>query len=112
MITSNCRPDYVEFYHGSCSLGLKGDMLLPPEMTNTISEKGRKKNLDRVFFTKDKGLAKVYARRAVNSIGGVPKLYRVVAPVDTVFMSETPGATVYHAAWAFVEEIPFGKLSD
>ena len=112
MRTIHCRDDYAEFYHGSCTLGLKGDMLLPPEMTDTISEKGRKKNLDRVFFTKDRGLAKVYARRAARSIGGEPTLFRVIAPVDTVFMSETPGATVYHAAWAFVEQIPFGKLSD
>lgn len=112
MKTIHCRDEQVFFYHGSCTLGLKGDMLLPPSATEVISEKGRKKNLDRVFFTKDRGLAKVYARRAARSIGGEPTLYRVVAPVDTQLMSAVPGATVYHASWAFVEKIDFGALSD
>lgn len=112
MKTINCREEFVEFWHGSCTLGLTGNILMPPDSTNVISEKGRKKNLDRVFFTRDKGLAKVYARRAARSIGGEPTLFRVISPVDVKFMSETPGATVYHAAWAFVEEVPFGKLSD
>ena len=106
-ITTNCRPEFVEFYHGSCTLGLTGDLLLPPSDTDTISEKGRKKNLDRVFFTKDIGLARVYARRAARSIGGEPTLFRVVCPVDVELLSDTQGATVYHAAWAFVEEIKF-----
>lgn len=104
-ITTNCRPEFVEFYHGSCTLGLKGDMLLPPSETATLSEQGRLKNLDRVFFTKDLGLAKIYAGRAARSIGGEPTLFRVVCPVDVVCLNDTKGATVYHAAWAFVEQI-------
>lgn len=104
-ITTNCRPEFVEFYHGSCTLGLKGDLLLPPSETATLSEQGRLKNLDRVFFTKDLGLAKIYAGRAARSIGGEPTLFRVVCPVDVVCLNDTKGATVYHAAWAFVEQI-------
>ena len=104
-ITTNCRPEFVEFYHGSCTLGLTGDMLLPPSETATLSEQGRLKNLDRVFFTKDIGLAKIYAGRAARSIGGEPTLFRVVCPVDVVCLNDTKGATVYHASWAFVEQI-------
>lgn len=107
MTTIHCKPDYVEFYHGSCTLGLKGNMLLPPEMTDTISEKGRKKNLDRVFFTKDIGLARIYSGRAARSIGGEPTLYRVICPVDLICMNDAGGSSVYHASWAFVEQIEF-----
>lgn len=93
------------FYHGSCTAAGIEHMLLPPETSGTISEKGRNKNLDRVFFTEDLGLAKVYAGRAAKSIGGDPVLFRVVAPIDTICMNDTKGASVYHASWAFVEEI-------
>ena len=93
------------FYHGSSSLSNIQNMLLPPSETNIISEKGRKKNLDRVFFTADIGLAKIYAGRAARSIGGEPVLYRVVSPVDVVCMNDAAGASVYHAKWAFVEKI-------
>lgn len=80
-------------------------MLCPPVDTGVISEVGRKKNLDRVFFTEDIGLAKIYAGRAARSYGGEPVVYRVVSPVDVVCLSDTKGATVYHAEWAFCEEI-------
>ncbi|QGT53824.1 putative ADP-ribosyl transferase [Acinetobacter phage vB_AbaM_Konradin] len=93
------------FYHGSCTAAGIKSMLLPPEASGTLSEKGRNKNLNRVFFTEDIGLAKVYAGRASKSIGGEPVLFRVVAPVDVVCMNDTKGASVYHAAWAFVEQI-------
>lgn len=93
------------FYHGSTTLANIENMLLPPCETDTISEKGRLKNLDRVFFTADIGLAKIYAGRAARSIGGEPVLYRVVSPVDMVCMNDTKGASVYHAQWAFVEKL-------
>ncbi|AHE63459.1 hypothetical protein ZZ1p0068 [Acinetobacter phage ZZ1] len=93
------------FYHGSSSACGIENMLLPPIVSDTLSEKGRNKNLDRVFFTADLGLAKVYAGRACNQFGGEPKIYRVVCPVDMVCMNDTKGASVYHAAWSFVEEI-------
>lgn len=80
-------------------------MLLPPETTATISEKGRKKNLDRIFFTEDIGLAKIYAGRASRSIGGKPIIYRVISPVDMVNMCDADGASVYHAKWAFCEPL-------
>ncbi|AGG58311.1 hypothetical protein VPDG_00150 [Vibrio phage henriette 12B8] len=91
------------FYHGTTTAANIGHKLLPPNTTNVIGEKGRKKNLDRVFFTKDIGLARIYAGRAVRSYGGDPVLLRVVSPADVVCMNETKGASVYHASGAFCE---------
>jgi hypothetical protein len=93
------------FYHGTTTQARIEHMLLPPQNTSIISEKGRKKNLDRVFFTEDIGLAKIYAGRAARSIGGQPVVYRVVSPVDMQTLSDAQGATVYHAQWAFCEKI-------
>lgn len=105
MKTIHCRNENVVYYHGSCTDAGIESMLLPPCDSDTLSEKGRKKNLDRVFFTADIGLARIYAGRAARSIGGDPVLYRVVCPVDVVCMNEDKGASVYHAAWAFCEEL-------
>ncbi|MFA6851349.1 MAG: hypothetical protein WCS30_13485 [Selenomonadaceae bacterium] len=105
MTTIHCRTEFVEFYHGSCTVAGIESMLLPPVDSNVISEKGRNKNLDRVFFTADIGLARIYAGRAARSIGGEPVLYRVVCPVDVVCMNDTKGASVYHANWAFCEKL-------
>lgn len=105
MKTIDCKPEFATFYHGSCSVAGITNMLLPPVVSETLSEKGRKKNLDRVFFTADIGLARIYAGRAARSIGGEPVLYRVVCPVGAVCMNDTAGATVYHAEWAFCEEV-------
>jgi hypothetical protein len=93
------------FYHGSCTAAGIDAMLLPPKVSNTLSERGRNKNLDRVFFTEDLGLAKIYAGRAAKSIGGEPVLFRVVNPVNPVCMTDDKGASVYHADWAFAELI-------
>ena len=104
-VTSNCKVEMVEFFHGSSSMANITNMICPPSDTGVISESGRKKNLSRVFFTKDVGLAKIYAGRACRSYGGTPKLYRVVCPVDVVCMDDRKGASVYHAEWACVEEL-------
>ncbi|WJZ28082.1 hypothetical protein NCTGTJJY_CDS0203 [Serratia phage 92A1] len=105
MKTIHCKDDLEVYYHGSCTTARIEHIIMPPDATGTISEKGRKKNLGQVFFTKDIGLAKIYAGRAARSIGGEPVLYRVVAPVNVTCMNDTKGASVYHADWAFVEEI-------
>lgn len=104
-LTINCRPESKVFYHGSSTACNIGDMLLPPEATDTLSEKGRKKNLDRVFFTEDKGSADVYAGRACRQFGGEPVLYRVIPMSDVVCLNANKGTTVYHANWAFVEVV-------
>lgn len=44
------RPDHVVFYHGSSTSCGITDMICPPVDTNVVSEKGRNKNLDRVFL--------------------------------------------------------------
>lgn len=93
------------YYHGSCSIAGIEHLLIPPSESGVISEVGRKKNLARVFFTKDIGLARIYAGRAARSIGGEPVLFRVVSPVGVECLSDVPGATVYHAEWAFCERI-------
>lgn len=105
MATIDCKAEYKVFYHGSSSNANIMNILCPPSETGVISEVGRKKNLSRVFFTEDIGLAKIYAGRASRSYGGEPRLYRVIAPVDVVCLSDVKGATVYHADWAFCEEI-------
>ena len=105
MKTIHCKDDHEVYYHGSCTVAGIDHIIMPPSDTGVISEKGRKKNLGRVFFTKDLGLAKIYAGRAARSIGGEPVLYRVVAPVNVTCMNDTKGASVYHADWAFVEKL-------
>ena len=91
------------YYHGSCSAAGLEIRLLPPNVTGILSEKGRNRNLDRVFFTRDLGLARIYAGRAARALGGSPVVYRVIPMGDVVEMSAAPGASVFHAPWAFVE---------
>ena len=106
MITANCRPAARTFYHGSSTAAGIVDRLLPPEQSGKLSEAGRLKNLDRVFFTEDEGSARIYAGRACRQFGGEPVLYRVIVPADSVVcLNATPGSTVYHAPAAFVELI-------
>lgn len=93
------------FYHGSSTAAGIDHILIPPSDTNVLSEVGRKKNLDKVFFTEDLGLAKIYAGRAKNVFGGEPVVYRVVAPVNPTIMNNSKGAHVWYADWAFCEKI-------
>ena len=102
----------MAFYHGTARKFRIGEELVPPkEHGFEISEKGRKKNLDKVFFTSDVGSAKIYARRAVNSYGGIPHIYEVEVPnVDIEVINPTPGTTVYAAPRAtIVGEVEFEK---
>lgn len=95
------------FYHGTSTGAMKEGTykLLPPSVTGTISEQGRKKNLDKVFFTKDKGLAQIYAGRAKNVFGGEPVVYRVI-PMDKIeTIDDRKGASVYMTTWGFLEKI-------
>lgn len=106
-ITSS-RGEIVEYYHGSSSAAMRREefRLLPPVNSGRQQEESRKKNLDRVFFTRDIKLARIYAGRACNVFGGSPVVFRVVVAEDAVVcLSDTPGATVYHAPGAFVELI-------
>lgn len=84
---------YGDLYHGT-SMELNTE-LLPPSMTNVISETGRKKNLDKIFFTKDLKSAKIYAQRAKNSFGGKPRVYKVLPfSGDVEWINKEKGSTV------------------
>ena len=100
-LTRNCRPVKTIYYHGTTDR-FEMELLLPPSISGVISERGRKKNLDKVFFTKDFKLAAIYAGRAARSIGGNPVVYRVVQPVNIQVFSTSPGVTIFMADWAFL----------
>ena len=93
------------FFHGTSSECLKDHFLLPPSATGVLSEKGRKKNLDRVFFTADIGSAKIYAGRACRQFGGTPVIYRVIPMTEVECINADHGSSVFHSGWAFVEPI-------
>jgi len=90
------------FFHGSTADLNPGDIILPPSKTGKISEKGRKKNLDKVFFTKDFGSAKIYAGRAFHSLGGTPIVYQVEPIGEVQVLNDMPGTTVFTAEGARV----------
>ena len=90
----------MTFYHGSSVL--QGQhKLLPPNLTGVIQEKGRKKNLDKVFFTPDLGTANIYAGRSKNVNGGQPKVYRCIPMGDVTKINDL----TYMCDWAFIEPI-------
>lgn len=95
------------YYHGTSSMLAKeiGHKLLPPQETNRIQEFGRKKNLDKVFFTKDIGSAKIYAQRACNTFGGEPVLFRVIPMGRIECLNDVKGTTVCMSDWAFAEKL-------
>jgi hypothetical protein len=85
------------YYHGTTTHLLPGDDVLPPLKTGKISERGRKKNLDKVFFTKDLGSAKIYAGRAKHALGGKPVVYEVEPVGDIQAINDKQGTTVFMA---------------
>jgi len=90
----------MTFYHGSSTLGNQ-HMLLPPVVTGVLQERGRKKNLNMVFFTPDIGTANIYAGRSKNVNGGIAKIYRVIPMGKVTKINEL----TYMCEWAFVEPI-------
>ena len=91
------------YYHGTSSNCNLNYRLLPPTVTGIISEEGRKKNLNKVFFTKDEGLARIYAGRACSKFKGNVVIYRVIPMSEVKVLSDKKGATVYYCDWGFVE---------
>lgn len=92
--------DYV-FYHGSSTIDEDCCYLECPKKTGIIQEKGRLKNLDKVFFTMDKGTANIYAGRSYNSNGGVKRLFRVI-PIGNIYKIND---LTYCADSAYIEVI-------
>ena len=99
--------DFPTYYHGSSDAVLDphGFRLLPPSMTGKTQEHGRKKNLDRVFFTKDIKSANIYAGRASRRFGGKPIVVRAIPMGDVESLNTDTGSSVHHAAGAFYEPI-------
>lgn len=90
------------YYHGTSSaLGIT-DRLLPPDNSGKLSEAGRRRNLDKVFVTKDIGSAEIYARKAVKRFGGKPVILTVDPEGDIVTLQSAPGTTVFMACGALV----------
>jgi len=89
------------FYHGTSTISSDEYRLLPPKSTGILQEKGRRKNLDKVFFTPDFGTAKIYAGRSMNRNGGQKRIFRVI-PMGKV---EKINDITYYCDWAFIEEI-------
>jgi hypothetical protein len=92
----------VKYYHGSSQDFKPGALILPPSKTKKMSEKGRKKNLDVVFFTKDPKSALIYAGRAMHSLGGTPAVYEVDPQGPISVLNDAPGTTVFSAPYAKV----------
>ncbi len=83
-----------KYYHGT-SRKLKGFITPPMEHGLEIQERGRKKNLDKVFITRDLGSAKIYAGRAKNVFGGKPVIYRVEPIGKMTTINAAKGTTVF-----------------
>jgi hypothetical protein len=88
------------YFHGSTSILEIGDEILPPDQTDKLQEIGRKKNLDKVFFTDSRGSAKIYAGRAVNVFGGSPIVYYVKPMSRIEVINNRPGTEVYASSHA------------
>lgn len=71
-------------YHGT-SADILSREVLPPNATQIISEKGRNKNLNQVFFTKEPRSAEIYAKRAANSYGGTPRVLKVLPAEQIIY---------------------------
>lgn len=91
----------IIFYHGTSTIKENDFMLLPPNNTGIIQEKGRLKNLDKVFFTPDMGTANIYAGRSFNQNGGVKKIFRVIPMGDITKINDL----TYCCDWAFIEPV-------
>jgi len=85
----------MSYYHGTSNSNITTE-LLPPCVTGCISEVGRKKNVDKVFFTTSYKSACIYAKRAANAYGGVPRVLEVVPCGEVICLNSTAGTEVYY----------------
>lgn len=93
-----------KYYHGTTDILDIKDKLLPPKETEKVQEKGRKKNLDKVFFTKDLGSARIYAGRAANRFGGNPIIFVVEPEGEIEELNTSTGTTVFMSPSARIVE--------
>lgn len=94
-----------DFWHGTSTAVISQDetALLPPSHTKRLQEQGRKKNLDKVFFTKSPESAKIYAGRAVKRFGGKPIVIRAIPMGDIETLNDDEGTEVFASPWAFID---------
>lgn len=90
-------PQTDVFYHGSSTALQIDRFILPSQETEKLTEIGRKRNLDKVFFTKDQRSAEIYAHKAVKLFGGDPIVYKVKPVGEVDALNVAPGTSVYMA---------------
>lgn len=93
--------NYGTLYHGTSNENIVNE-ILPPNETSVIQEVGRKKNLDKVFFTKTQKSAQIYAGRAFNRYGGIKKVYSVIPVGNVETLNANKGTEVYMSDYAIV----------
>lgn len=89
------------YYHGTANDQIT-DKVLPPSITGCISEVGRKKNLDKVFFTTSYKYALIYASRAANQYGGKGIVLQVEPVGQIVCLNANAGTEVYYSNYCNV----------
>lgn len=89
------------YYHGTSNNSIT-DRILPSSTTGCLSELGRKKNLDKVFFTTSYKSAMIYATRAANVYGGIPRVLCVKPVGDVVCLNATKGTDVFYSDYCLV----------
>lgn len=92
----------MTYYHGTSNDSIT-DSILPPSTTGCLSEVGRKKNLDKVFFTTSYKSAMIYAKRASNVYGGTPRVLCVEPVGDIVCLNGNKGTEVYYSNYCIVK---------
>lgn len=94
----------MKYYHGTANYRIV-DKVLPPSITGCISEVGRKKNLDRVFFTTSYKSAIIYAKRAANQYGGIARVLEVMPVGEIICLNPNIGTEVYYSNYCNVINI-------
>lgn len=88
-------------YHGTSNPNVT-DKVLPSSQTGVLSEVGRKKNLNKVFYTDSPNSAKIYAGRAKNSYGGTPVVHKVIPMGELTTLNSNPGTEVHHSDYGMI----------
>ena len=104
MLLKQALNNYNKFgilYHGTSNESIV-DTIEPPSKTNVIQETTRKKNLDKVFFTKTAKSADIYAGRSLNVNGGTKKVYSVVPIGNVEILNDQAGTEVYMSDKAII----------
>lgn len=91
----------MQYYHGTSNNSIT-DKILPPSVTGCISEVGRKKNLNKVFFTTSYKSAMIYAKRAANTYGGIPRVLSVNPVGEVVCLNANKGTEVYYSDYCLI----------